>query len=220
MKYLAIALFIALFAPAPAAAQSAYDKVYMEMVETAKTMPADFDFRMLRSTYIRTTFYDPFGENAYKQKLFALLDRAKAGDQAAQADAAMMADQYFASYKIHSYMATSGLVTPQQAKLHEWALKGIARSMIGADDGSSPEKAIKVIDVGEEYFLIRTYLLGKKTGQQSTLQKNGKVYDMVGYTDEAGNMKQAYFDVTIPFSKYPAGETAKAPAPAAASAAP
>ena len=216
MKYFVLALLLALIAPAPLHAQSAYDKVYMEMVERAQTMPADFDFNTLRSTYIRTTFYDPFGEHAYKKTLFALLDKAKAGDAKAMADARMMAGQYFASYKIHSYMATSGLLTPEQTKFHEWALKGIARSMIGSDDASTPAKAIKVIDVGEEYFLVRSYLRGKSSGKQSTLQENGKIYDVIDYTDEAGVAKKAYFDVTIPFAKYPTSKDVKTPVQGAA----
>ena len=214
MKYFIAALLLAFFLPAPAQAQSAYDKMYMEMVEKAKTMPPDFDFRMLRGAYVRSSFYDPYGETAYKTKLFNLLDRAKAGDRAALKDANMMAEQYFASYKIHSYMATSEVLTTIQINFHEWALKGIAASMIGTDDASSFEKAIKVIDVGEEYFLVRTYLKGKAQTRQSVQQKDGRVYDVIHYTDEKGEAREAYFDVTIPFSRYPVTEEKKQAAPA------
>ncbi len=185
--------------------KSQYDRAYLKMVENASSMPANFDFAKVRELYPRTSFYSPFGEMGYKEELFDALDKAKLGDQAALEEAHKISFVHFAHFKVHSYMLgaiASKSIPNTTFEFHKWALQNIGRSMIQGKNASSPANAIKVLDVSEEYLLIRTVFRGK-AGGHSVLHENGRVYDVMNYTDEAGNKKTAYFDVTTPFASYP-----------------
>ena len=208
MRLIILAMTIAFLWPLAAWAQenpkARYDSEYLAMVARAHTMPEDFNFKALRKLYPKTSFYSPFGEMSYKDKLIENLEKAKQGDKAALAEANKIADEHFAHFRVHFYMMAAHLskAVPGDAGFNDWALKGIAKSMLDGNDGSFPPAAIKVLDVSEEYFLVRLYFRGKPMGQ-SVLNKDGRIFDVLAYTDTAGNKKEAYFDIGIPFSAYP-----------------
>ena len=210
-KYLVLFLVLFLWPLQMASAQetpkAAFNQKYLEMVKAARNMPENFDFKAVRELYPKTSFYSPFGEMGYKDELLKLMEKARAGDKNAAQDSIKMADHHFAHYKSHFYIM-GGIASKYIAddmKFHDWAVRGVINSMMADGNGSSTTSAIKVLDVGEEYFLIKGVFKGRPAGQ-SVLNKDGKVFDVMAYTDTAGNKKEVYFDVTGPFSAYPVSE--------------
>ena len=75
--------------------------------------------------------------------------------------------------------------------------RAILDSILDSGDGNSPESAYVVINIIEEYAVLDHF--GLRLTNQSLLNKDGKVYDLVVGTAEDGTERDFYFDVTIFF---------------------
>ncbi len=66
----------------------------------------------------------------------------------------------------------------------------------GGRDGSSPEKAVVVGGVGEEYAWMRRHCPGFRPEQQSLQEIAGKPYDVLTWRNERGEERTVYFDIS------------------------
>jgi hypothetical protein len=67
----------------------------------------------------------------------------------------------------------------------------------GADrDGSSPEKAIVVGSVGEEYAWMQRHNPGFQPEMQSLQHIEGKPYDVLTWRNDNGEERTVYFDIS------------------------
>ena len=83
---------------------------------------------------------------------------------------------------------------PTAAPLPSDLPKGIAKILAKAD-GSTPENAIKVRSVGQEYEIIRA--LGYRPGSQALVTDKGKAYDRLTVTHaQTGEQREFWFDIS------------------------
>ncbi len=75
--------------------------------------------------------------------------------------------------------------------------RAILDSILDSGDGTSPETAYVVINIIEEYAVLDHF--GLRISNQSLLNKDGKVYDLIVGTDDDGTERDFYFDITIFF---------------------
>jgi hypothetical protein len=68
-------------------------------------------------------------------------------------------------------------------------------------DGSSPEKAIKVKSIAEEYEYISKHCVGCRVVMQSLINKKGRYYDAIEVLKADGEKFTYYFDITSFFGK-------------------
>lgn len=69
-------------------------------------------------------------------------------------------------------------------------------------DGSSPEKAIVVTSVGEEYAWMQRNCPGFIPGRQALMHVDGTPYDALTWRNPSGEEKTVYFDISSFFGKY------------------
>jgi hypothetical protein len=85
----------------------------------------------------------------------------------------------------------------EKEAFHTSVLRGLANSIYTSGDGSSPEKAMVVISVPEEYFVITAN--GLKLVKQKSLTVNGHDYDAMDVENKkTGEKKTLYFNIDIP----------------------
>ncbi|MBM3981832.1 MAG: hypothetical protein FJ304_16465 [Planctomycetes bacterium] len=72
----------------------------------------------------------------------------------------------------------------------------------GDRDGSSPEKAIVVGSVGEEYEWMRRNCPGWQPVMQALSEIGGKPYDVHTLRDERGEERTVYFNISGFFGKF------------------
>jgi hypothetical protein len=88
-----------------------------------------------------------------------------------------------------------------QAEFHRTVFRGLVSSIRNSGDGKSPETAWVVINVHEEYVILR--ILGFTPGEQSLLHNNGHSYDVMKVKNaKDGTGQTFYFNVDIPFKHY------------------
>jgi hypothetical protein len=63
-------------------------------------------------------------------------------------------------------------------------------------DGSSVEKAIVVLSIGEEFAWMRYHCLGFLPGRQSLQEIDGKPYDVLTWRNHKGEERTIYFDIS------------------------
>ena len=86
----------------------------------------------------------------------------------------------------------------EKAEFHKAVFLGLVRSILNSGDGKSLEKAWVVINVREEYVLLR--VLGFRPSGQSLVNQNGHSYDVMKVKNaEDGTEQTIYFNVDIPF---------------------
>lgn len=85
----------------------------------------------------------------------------------------------------------------EKESFHTSVLKGLVNSIYNSGDGSSPEKAMAVISVQEEYFLMNAN--GLHLLKQKSLTVNGHEYDAMDVENKTTREKKTlYFNIDIP----------------------
>jgi hypothetical protein len=69
-------------------------------------------------------------------------------------------------------------------------------------DGSSAAQAVVVGSVGEEYAWVQRNCPGFKMEMQSVHQIDGKPYDVLHITNEQGEKRTVYFDISSFYGKF------------------
>lgn len=69
-------------------------------------------------------------------------------------------------------------------------------------DGSSPEKAVIVGSVGEEYDWIGRHCAGWRFVSQALTEIDGKPYDEMTLRNDRGEERTVYFDISRFYGKF------------------
>jgi hypothetical protein len=100
-----------------------------------------------------------------------------------------------------AYVSNRELGATDKAGFHRTVFRGLVESIVHSGDGKSAEKAWVVINVHEEYVVLRA--LGFRPGEQSLLNKDGHAYDVMKVKNvDDGTEQTFYFNVDIPFKHY------------------
>ena len=71
----------------------------------------------------------------------------------------------------------------------------------GRRDGSSPERAILVASVAEQYAFLKHHYPRFKLEEQTLHRIDGNPYDVLAIFDDSGQKKKIYFDISQFFGK-------------------
>jgi len=189
------------FLPLPLQAQeNKADAEYRQLVELSQTMPADFDFGKVRSLYVHTSFFSPYGVDP-KMDFSPFFKRQDAGDVSVVKDVDAYVAKNFALPEAHSRAMSmyKTIGNAQKSAYHEWAVRGLIKAMWASGDTASPETAMHVVTISEEYLVLRQR--GERGGQR-VQNVNGRVYDVLTVKPKDGSAPyDMWFDVTQIFSK-------------------
>ena len=96
--------------------------------------------------------------------------------------------------------AARELGRPEQVDFHDWVLRGLIASLRSSGDGETPETAVHVISVDEEYFIL--HMLNQEPKQQALGTCAGHPCDVMTTSDnETHEERKLYFDVSIPMAR-------------------
>lgn len=170
---------------------------YQTLVTKVKNGDTHIDFGALRIAYTQTSQYNPYGKDENVPLMFEALNRQEFS-KAIQYAQSVLEKNYVdidAHYVLLSAYGETG--NNERSEFHRSVAMGLIDS-IATGDGSSPETALKVINVREEYIMLN--IAGLEMQKQTLQQFNDKNYDVFDVINrESGQTFTLYFDVSIPF---------------------
>jgi len=174
---------------------------YQELLTAAKEDPTSADFHALRMAYARSDGYRPYTQQT---GLITALDSAL---RASDLEAALTVAHTLLSVNyldIEAHMAAAYVYTMQEnverATHHQLFANGLIQAILRSGTGRDPDGAFIVIDIPEEYTIMR--ILGLEPAGQKLLNHQGQWVDMLdvrqrGAGDDAAALK-IYFNVDLP----------------------
>ncbi|MFC0410001.1 DUF4919 domain-containing protein [Roseomonas elaeocarpi] len=186
---------------APAAGITQPAGRYEDLLRAAKQDPARADYTALRMAYAAGPSYDPMAGSPRNQ---AEVSRALVAQDwtGALAQAEAQLDQFWLDGEMHllAVLAAERLGNKEVAERHAVAGAGLIRSVLRSGSGVSPASAFTVINIGEEYTLLKTMKLQRT--RQALIRENGHAYDQLTAVSADGRTAQVYFNVDLLFAGY------------------
>jgi hypothetical protein len=174
--------------------KSTAKSIYSDLLAKVKGGDRSVDFKELRFAYADS----PGGPDTDKQKkaMMAALDSKNYADALKNADIVLAADYVDMDAHFAEYIAYRELKNEVQTEFHKFILQGLLDSITHPGDGKSFETAFQVIQVHEEYVVLR--FMGLMPSKQSMSEKNGHSYDVMEAVNPKSNEKVTlYFNIDI-----------------------
>jgi hypothetical protein len=200
-----ILLVLSLFvvgALTPAVVAQDQPSEYATLLASLKDGKTDIDYTRLRLSYMDSPEYKAATDVSKSED--AMSDALNKKDYPAAlkyAEAVLASDYVNIDAHFVAMEANRQMGAIDKAQYHITVFRGLIDSIRSSGDGKSIEKAWVVINVHEEYVLLR--VLGFRPSEQSLLQKDGHAYDVMKVKNtEDGAEQTFYFNVDIPFKHY------------------
>jgi hypothetical protein len=172
--------------PPPVDAEAAYQALLAQ----AKTNAPNVDWQALRIAYAQRPGFRVVPQSAAKRDMFLAAQRSDCA-AALPAAKAVMAETYVdADAHLVAAFCEENAGDAAAAALDRDIGHGLIAS-IETGDGLSPDAAFTVIDVDEEYSVLRA--LGLHMSQQTLQSSGGHFYDAIAATDDKGLATTYYF---------------------------
>lgn len=171
---------------------------YASLLTSAKFNPYTADFRKLRMEYASSSEYNPYPKD---KTTYILLEEALAVDNLDNARRAVvrLIEEYYLDIDAHTTAAYiyDRLGDRIKSDFHRKFAEGLIDSIIQTGDGQSFQTAYEVIDVREEYAVLRS--LQVKPVKQTHVEHEGHYFDIFDIqTLQEGTTAKIYFNVDIP----------------------
>lgn len=197
---LLLALLVATPVAAARAAPTAERAAYDALVERARAGDRTLDLAELREAAVRA---DVETHGDLKEALWNAVKSRD--DKAVQRAANAVLAQNYVDLDAHFFarIAARRLGDAEREELHEWIELGLLEVLVQTGDGRSKKTPMAVIDVADEYFILRTMGLNlRKQSLGKCTRDSGEVpCDYMDVVDEDGKESTWYFDVSIPMAR-------------------
>jgi hypothetical protein len=175
---------------------------YATLLASLKAGKTDIDYARLRISYMDSPEYKAAKDVSDSEK--AMIDALNKKDYpAALKNAEIVLDSSYVNMDAHfvAMVANRELGAKDKQEFHSTVFRGLMKSILDSGDGKSTEKAWVVINVPEEYVVLRFF--GYRPSEQSLLHKDSHSYDVMKVKDAKDGTEQTfYFNVDIPFKHY------------------
>jgi hypothetical protein len=175
---------------------------YDTLLAALKAGDTKIDFTRLRLSYMDSPEYQRAKDTTDAERAMAQALNAKDYAKALK-EAETVLDSEYVNIDAHfiALVANRELGNADQSEFHRAIFRGLVDSIRNSGDGLSMEKAWVVINVHEEYVMLR--VLGFQPSGQSLAHKDGHSYDVMTVKNvESGKEQTFYFNVDIPFKHY------------------
>ena len=193
---------LAVAALPPAVAAQDRPSEYATLLASLKAGNTSIDYTRLRLSYMDSPEYKAAKDVSKSEE--AMSDALNKKDYpAALKDAEAVLESNYVNIDAHfvALVANQEMGVMDKAEFHRTVFRGLLNSIRNSGDGKSLETAWVVINVHEEYVLLR--VLGFRPSQQSLVNQNGHSYDVMKVKNaEDGTEQTFYFNVDIPFKHY------------------
>lgn len=175
---------------------------YATLLAALKAGNTSIDYTRLRLSYMESPEYKVAKDTSKAED--AMTDALSKKDYPAalnNADAVLASNYVNIDAHYVALAANREMGAADQAEFHRAVFRGLIDSIRNSGDGKSIETAWVVINVHEEYVMLR--VLGFRPSQQSLVNQNGHAYDVMKVKNvEDGTEQTFYFNVDIPFKHY------------------
>jgi len=175
---------------------------YATLLASLKAGKTDIDYARLRISYMDSPEYKAAKDTSDSENAMVDALNEKNYPRAIK-NAEIVLDSAYVNMDAHfvAMVANRELGAKDKSEFHSTVFHGLIKSILDSGDGKSLEKAWVVINVQEEYVVLR--VLGFKPSGQSLVNKDGHSYDVMKVKDaEDGTERTFYFNVDIPFKHY------------------
>jgi len=167
---------------------------YDDLVAKLEAGDKNVNFKDLRLAYADSTGgpdTDP-----QKKAMMVALNSKNFEEALKNADIVLAGDYADMDAHFVEYVANRELHNADRSDFHKFVLQGLLNSITGSGDGKSFETAFQVIEVHEEYVLLR--FMGLMPSKQSFAKKNGHSFDVLEAVNPKSNEKVTlYFNIDI-----------------------
>jgi hypothetical protein len=172
---------------------------YYGLVKKLKNNDKNVDFKALRLSYTKTQDYKPYGaDDSAKDAAFDALNKKNYAEAVRQAESVLETNYVDLDAHLLCRIAYREMGNLEKYAFHNSVLKGLVSSLYASGDGTTPEEAIVVISVQEEYFLMNAN--GLKSIKNSSFTANGHHYDKMDVENKKTAEKMViYFNIDIPY---------------------
>ena len=199
--FLALVLLALAAMPAGVIAQNQPSE-YATLLAALKAGKTDIDYTRLRLSYMDSPEYKAAKDVTDTEKaMTTALNKKDYPAALKNAEAVLQSEYVNIDAHFVALVANQEMGATEKAEFHRSVFRGLINSIRSSGDGTSTEKAWVVINVHEEYVILR--VLGFKPSEQSLQQKDGHSYDVMKVKNaEDGTEQTFYFNVDIPFKHY------------------
>lgn len=196
--HLRLLAVLALALAAPAAAQEGADD-YPRLLARFQAGDSTVDVTALRMAYTRTDAYDPYGTDDVDQvrAMWGHLNGGRHAEAAQAAEGLLARNWLDIRTHVAAMAAYAELGDDSASLLHRRAAERLVASIGGPEEGRTPETAMRVIEIGEEYGYLQ--LNGLRPVGQALADCGEARCDAVNVQGRDGKRFTVYFDVDIPY---------------------
>jgi hypothetical protein len=184
------------WAPAAGAQAPQAAPGYEELVARAKAGDASVDWLALRNAYAESPNYDPYGATL-RQLRSEMLDAHRRGDCAAaiaKAEDVLAANFVDIDAHLLASLCHEQLGNEQAMRREHAAARDLLGSILKSGDGKSEQTAFVVVQIAEEYSILR--LLRLEPANQALIQAQGHNYDRFeAKSRDTGREAMVYFNI-------------------------
>jgi len=174
--------------------KKAADARYADLVAKAKAGEKSVDFKELRLAYADSS--KGSDTDSQKKAMTAALNSKDFEKALKNAEIVLAADYVDMDAHFAEYIAYRELHDTAQADFHKNVLQGLLDSITHSGDGKSFDTAFQIIEVHEEYVLLR--FMGLMPSKQSMSEKGGHSYDVLEAVNPKSSEKVTlYFNIDI-----------------------
>jgi hypothetical protein len=171
------------------------DLAYEALVEKVQRGDKGVDFKQLRLAYADSPASRP-DTDPQKKAMTAALNSKNYPEALKNADVVLAADFIDMDAHFVENVAQRELNNTEQAEFHNFVLHGLLDSIMHSGDGKSEKTAFQVIEVHEEYVILR--YMGLMPSKQSLSKKDGHSYDVMEAVDPKTQEKVTlYFNIDV-----------------------
>jgi|GEM_PF-1648570 len=169
---------------------------YHQLVQRVKSGDQTVDFLKLRDAFSEWLCNDKVNTDAPNREAMVEAFEKKNLAKAIELIEAVL-DYEFVNRSLHlaAEDAYRQLGNPTKADFHKTIAHKLLHAVLTSGNGKTTETAYRVLDVSEEYFVMRE--LGYSVHGQALLSKDNKAYDLLMGTDmDTGKDAKVYFDIS------------------------
>ena len=175
--------------------EGTYYKKQLEAIERDSLSAIPYtNWRQFRTAFFKCRLANPSNLGV---PLKTTLELTKTANGSYEADAAKLAydilERDYTSIAAHAALSKNLSIYPTVREFHGAVKNALVKSIVNSGDGKSPETAMYVIGVAEEYEALQE--LGLTQESQRLEQKNNRHYDVFAARDSTGEKRDVYFAV-------------------------
>lgn len=175
--------------------KEAHDKYY-ELVGLASNYPNVDKYQDIRLSYLQSRQ----ARSGYlMDSLSSCLENKTYEKAKPLIDSIYTKNFYNPRFHFYSFIVYKNLNEMEKADKHVYYYQRLLKSIENSGDGKTPETAYIVINVSEEYDLLR-YLQMESRGQ-SLSSIEGHMYDILSIENSEGKKDKVYFNIDLFFGK-------------------